>query len=575
MQEINVELVKKSIVAEIVKTGATGPKGDTGNTGPAGPAGAAGTPGTPGTDGIDGVGVAPGGATGQLLAKASDDDFDTEWVANDAFDRANHTGTQSSATISDFDAASDARIAAAEGDSIASLVGGLVPTSQIPAVALTTVQVAASEAAMLALTTQAGDVVIRSDEHKSYMHNGGTAGTMADFTLVDTPSDAVTSVNGQTGTIVLGKADIGLPSADNTSDVNKPISSATQAALDAKQATITPGTTEQYYRGDKSWQTLDKSAVGLPNADNTSDADKPVSTAQAAAIGAKVDKAGSTMTGPLTFTAQGNPATPAADLLSIYNRKLAGRSMLHSITEAGIVNPMQPAIFGNFQTLIDTQNTTAFNTMGNGVTTVGTISHPAKTEARGFMGNVAITTPAASATCGTGNRDVLWCRGSSGLSNGFFFMGRVLFPDASYDQTGATTGSRIFVGLTAATMATVVAADTASTNTCGFSRRHTDTGAQDTNWQFLTRAGGSPTLADTGMPFVVDHVYDMYIYCKPLGTTVYWRIDDLTAGTSVEGNTSSTLPIATTLMRGGVQVWSADAVVRNCRLSRIYTESDV
>lgn len=40
----------------------------------------------------------------------------------------------------------------------------------------------------------------------------------------------------------------------------------------------------KYYRGDKTWQTLDKTSVGLANVDNTSDANKPVSTAQAAAM---------------------------------------------------------------------------------------------------------------------------------------------------------------------------------------------------------------------------------------------------------------------------------------------------
>ncbi len=40
-------------------------------------------------------------------------------------------------------------------------------------------------------------------------------------------------------------------------------------ALSGKEPTITSGTTSQYWRGDKSWQTLDKSAVGLSNVENT------------------------------------------------------------------------------------------------------------------------------------------------------------------------------------------------------------------------------------------------------------------------------------------------------------------
>lgn len=86
----------------------------------------------------------------------------------------------------------------------------------------------------------------------------------------------------------IDKTFVGLGNVDNTSDANKPISTATQTALNAKENTITAGTTSQYYRGDKTFQTLDKSAVGLGNVDNTSDANKPVSTAQQTAIDAKV-----------------------------------------------------------------------------------------------------------------------------------------------------------------------------------------------------------------------------------------------------------------------------------------------
>ena len=62
---------------------------------------------------------------------------------------------------------------------------------------------------------------------------------------------------------------------------------ALQNNLNSKEDEISTGTTSQYWRGDKSWQTLDKSAVGLSNVDNTADANKPVSTAQQAAIDSK------------------------------------------------------------------------------------------------------------------------------------------------------------------------------------------------------------------------------------------------------------------------------------------------
>jgi hypothetical protein len=74
-------------------------------------------------------------------------------------------------------------------------------------------------------------------------------------------TDAVASVNGYTGAVTLAKADVGLGNVDNTSDANKPVSSATSTALAGKEATITAGTTSQFWRGDKSWQTLNQDAV--------------------------------------------------------------------------------------------------------------------------------------------------------------------------------------------------------------------------------------------------------------------------------------------------------------------------
>ena len=67
-------------------TGPQGPKGDTGETGPQGPQGIQGPQGLQGETGPKGdkgepgKGVAPGGTTGQMLVKATDSDYDTEWV---------------------------------------------------------------------------------------------------------------------------------------------------------------------------------------------------------------------------------------------------------------------------------------------------------------------------------------------------------------------------------------------------------------------------------------------------------------------------------------------------------------
>jgi hypothetical protein len=86
---------------------------------------------------------------------------------------------------------------------LSSQVTGTLPVGNMAATALTTVQTAANQAAQLALTTQEGDVVVRTDENKTYMRNSGTADPhdMTNFTLLATPTDAVTSVDGNTGAV--------------------------------------------------------------------------------------------------------------------------------------------------------------------------------------------------------------------------------------------------------------------------------------------------------------------------------------------------------------------------------------
>ncbi len=54
--------------------------------------------------------------------------------------------------------------------------------------------------------------------------------------------NAVTTVAGRTGAVVLAKGDVGLGSVDNTTDALKPISIATQTALSAKQDKLIAGT---------------------------------------------------------------------------------------------------------------------------------------------------------------------------------------------------------------------------------------------------------------------------------------------------------------------------------------------
>lgn len=98
-----------------------------------------------------------------------------------------------------------------------------------------------------------------------------------------TPVPNTRTVNGHalSSNVTVTKSDVGLANADNTSDLNKPVSTATQTALDLKANLASPT-----FTGTVSGIT--KTMVGLGNVDNTTDLNKPISTATQAALDLKV-----------------------------------------------------------------------------------------------------------------------------------------------------------------------------------------------------------------------------------------------------------------------------------------------
>jgi hypothetical protein len=79
--------------------------------------------------------------------------------------------------------------------------------------------------------------------------------SLAEFYKIDN-TESVSSVNGKTGVVALSKSDVGLDSADNTSDVNKPVSAAQATALSAKEPTIAADDVTKFWSGTKVWRDL-------------------------------------------------------------------------------------------------------------------------------------------------------------------------------------------------------------------------------------------------------------------------------------------------------------------------------
>ena len=94
---------------------------------------------------------------------------------------------------------------------------------------------------------------------------------------------AATSINFHTGHAP-DKSEVGLENVDNTSDVNKPVSTAQSTAIGLKADTtaLTAHTTDI-----SNPHSVTQTQVGLSNVNNTSDANKPVSTATQTALDLK------------------------------------------------------------------------------------------------------------------------------------------------------------------------------------------------------------------------------------------------------------------------------------------------
>ena len=125
----------------------------------------------------------------------------------------------------------------------------------------------------------------------------GVTKSMVGLSNVDNTSDLNKPVSTATQSALNLKADASLISnIDNTSDLNKPVSTATQSALDLKADALSISNINNTSDADKPVSTAQQLALDLKadaslisNIDNTSDLNKPVSTATQSALDLKAD----------------------------------------------------------------------------------------------------------------------------------------------------------------------------------------------------------------------------------------------------------------------------------------------
>jgi hypothetical protein len=97
----------------------------------------------------------------------------------------------------------------AQAGGVATLdINGKISSNQLPAIAITDVFTANTDAEMIALPAQSGDVAIRPDINKTFIHSASTTGTLSDWVVLSQATGGVSSINNKTGVVSLVFTDL-------------------------------------------------------------------------------------------------------------------------------------------------------------------------------------------------------------------------------------------------------------------------------------------------------------------------------------------------------------------------------
>lgn len=191
---------------------------------------------------------------------------------------------------------------------------GKLDVSLMPATAITDTFPVASQAAMLALTAQVGDVAIRTDVNKSFILRVEPATSLANWEELLAPLAAVSSVAGKTGAVTLVASDVGLGNVANETKATMFTSPAFTGTPTAPTAATTTNNTQiatTAYVKNQAYATLaSPTFTGTPKAPTAAVGNDSTQIATTAFVQAAVVAVSSSM--PKIVVSATQPATPAA-----------------------------------------------------------------------------------------------------------------------------------------------------------------------------------------------------------------------------------------------------------------------
>lgn len=286
--------------------GATGAQGATGPSGPAGSQGVAGATGPTGPAGAQGATGAQGttGATGAKGDKGDTGDTGSTGPAGIQGIPGTPGAAGAQGTKGDKGDTGDAGAAGAQGQQgiqgnpgIQGPQGTAGPNTVSGSTTTSLTGLLKGNGSVVSAAAAGADYVATNDARLTDARTPTAhAHPQSDITnlTTDLAAKAPLASPAFTGTPTgIAKAHVGLGNVDNTSDAAKPVSTAQQTALDLKAPLASPA-----FTGTPTG--IAKAHVGLGSVDNTADSAKPISTAQQTALDLKAPLASPAFTGTPT-----------------------------------------------------------------------------------------------------------------------------------------------------------------------------------------------------------------------------------------------------------------------------------
>jgi len=301
-----------------------------------------------------------------------------------------------------------------------------------------------ADTSLLALKSEVSGAVNTHNSDTTDVHG------IVDTALLVTTNNTQTLTNKTiTAPLGLAKSDVGLGNVDNTTDANKPVSTAQATAISTAVSDHNADTSDVHGIADTSAlatktyadgavstavAALTKSSVGLANVDNTTDANKPVSTATQTALDLKAPKASPTFTGTVSGITSTMVGLGNVDNTSDVNKPISSATTTALALKATVAS-------------VDLKAPIASPTF------TGTVTIPAGASISGFapLASPALTgTPTApTASTGTNTTQVattgfvqqeiaILTTGAPGLLNTLDELAAALGDDANYAATVTT-----------------------------------------------------------------------------------------------------------------------------------------